>query len=296
MIVFAALLTAAQYGFGYAILRLGGAGRLLAWAALGVGLTALLLGSPNNPFFFPSAGGVRFVPPFVVVTLALSAARRSSSAASQEGSPRSSLEPAISPKVLVATGVASLWSVEAFGYTGAALVVLVAVDAAIRSTSLRSGARLIGLDFVRLAGACVAAQVVFVVATRILAGGWPDYGWYLSICRPTLDPRADFGRAVVNRLVHRWPVHGIFGRPGHDAGLRSGNGTPVARPAAGDRGQHGSGIGLLTYWVNRSVDVTLPSLALPALITAGAVACLGSGLKFGPAAGPIWPRLASLHG
>ena len=121
--------------------------------------------------------------------------------------------PVTSPALLVATAIFSLWSVEGFGYAAVALGLMILVAAATRATSLRGATRLIGVDLLRLAAACIAAHVLFAVGTRVLAGDWPDWGWYLAYLSSF---STSFGPVLVGQwspaglsalsIWRRWPV------------------------------------------------------------------------------------------
>jgi hypothetical protein len=251
------LLTAVQYVVAWAIMRVAGCGRLLAALGAFAALAVTLLGSLTNPGFFPSFSALRFLLPFAAGLLGLRAASGPS------GNP-------LSAPVLAVTAVASIWSIETFVYTLATVTALAAVDAATRAPSLRVGVRLFARGLVLVGIVCVTAHVAFALGTRILAGDWPDWGWYLSY----------FGTYSVQGYqslpVQAWST-GFFVAGFY---VTSVAGLITLLAGAPDTARRerlallaiaaitAAGIGMLTYWVARSVDSTLTTLSFPAVVTA----------------------------
>ena len=76
--------------------------------------------------------------------------------------------------------LASLWSFEAFAYTLAAYLAIVAVEAIAAEGRARDVLR---RRLPPVAIGFVAVQVVFAVVTRLAAGAWPGWGTYLDFIR-----------------------------------------------------------------------------------------------------------------
>jgi hypothetical protein len=166
------LLTALFYIAGYAVLRLAGVRRLLAAAAIALGVVAFVY---NFLYFvgqLPEEGPLRFGLPMVVL-LGFAAAMRLPRAAAWWRA-----------LALVGLAVAAVWAFEAFAYTAVTYVAIVAVLAwlGVAGERRRWFVRwlLIGL------GAVVAGHLVFALATLIGSGHLPDWGQYLAYGREFL--------------------------------------------------------------------------------------------------------------
>ena len=274
------LLTAAEYVAAWAIMRIAGCGHLLAALGAFAILTVSLLGSATDPSLFPSFSGLRFLLLFVVTLLALRAASRSA-----DGRP-------LSAAVLVATAIASIWSLETFIYTGAALAAILAVDVATRTGAARARVRLLVRNVGVLAAVCVAAHLAFALLTLALAGHLPDWGWYLAYFRTYSV------RGYQSLPAGPWST-GFFVAGFYFASVAGLVTMISAVPEVARRERllllaiaatTAAGIGLLTYWVARSVDSTLSTLALPGVVSA--VLWLALLLRLGAREGA--PRLAAV--
>ena len=166
------LLTAVFYIAGYAVLRLAGVGRLLAAAALALGVVALVYNFAYYVGQLPEEGPLRFGLPMIVLLGAVAAARLPRAAAWWRA------------LTLVGLGVAAVWAFEAFAYTAVTYVAVVAAQAWLEAPGGRRRWLvrwlLLGL------GAIVAAHVVFALATLIGSGHLPDWGQYLAYGREFL--------------------------------------------------------------------------------------------------------------
>lgn len=162
------LLTAAMVALAYFVLRLGETPRPLALAATAVVAVAAFFHPLQPPTFFPSAGGLRLMLPYLLVAAGLLAQRR--------GERPGVLRLAV-PVVLA---VASLWSLETFVYCLAAFGGMAATSAAAGAGGLRAFGRRLGSELRAPALAIVLAHLLFAVLTRALAGQWPDWGRYLE--------------------------------------------------------------------------------------------------------------------
>jgi hypothetical protein len=254
--LFAGLLTAAQYVAGYWIVRLAGFSRVLAAAALGTAAVVTVLAGYGSPAFFPSTGGLRFGLPFAAVLAVLLTARRSGSAAT------------FGPVSLVILGASALWSAETFIYVAAAVVSMAALDAVVSSGSVRQAGRRLGGDLARGALAIAAAHLLFGLVTLLLAGSWPDWGWYVEFFR------AYSTGGLSQALAAPWSPVWLIGAAyfASFAGLAAI--AASARAFALERrvtllamaGMSGAGAAFLSYFVGRSLDVLLVFVSLPAFL------------------------------
>lgn len=166
----AGFLTALQYAVGYGVMRLAGCARRLAFPAIAAAIAGLVMGALGSPDDFPSTGALRFGLPWLVVTLAVAWARWPSGRGPLRGA------------ALALVGIASVWSVETFVYTGATFAGVAAFEAAARESRQGRG-RAFARDILAAAGCCVVAHVVLAVGTRSFAGSWPDWSVYLAYLR-----------------------------------------------------------------------------------------------------------------
>jgi hypothetical protein len=166
------LLTALFYIAGYAVLRVAGVGRLLASAAVALGVVALVYNFAYYVGQLPEEGPLRFGLPMLVLLGFVAAARAARAAAWWRA------------LALIALAVAAVWAFEAFAYTAITYVAVVAAQAWLGEPGgrVRSLARwlLYGL------GAILAGHVVFALATLIGSGHLPDWGQYLAYGREFL--------------------------------------------------------------------------------------------------------------
>jgi hypothetical protein len=167
-----ALLTALFYIAGYAVLRLAGVGRLLAAAAIAVGVVAFVYSFQFFVGQLPEEGPLRFGLPMVVVLGAVAAARL----------PR--LATVARLAVLCGLGVSAVWALEAFGYTTVTFLAVVGAEAWLRGPEDRRRWLILQLAF-GLA-AILAAHLIFALATLAGSGQLPDWGQYLAYAREFL--------------------------------------------------------------------------------------------------------------
>jgi len=121
----AGLLTALQFALAYGVLRLAGVARMLAIPTIVAAVLGLVMGSFGSYNDFPSTGALRYGIPWLIVAVALLAARRPHR--------RRSLWAAI----IALVACASVWSFETFVYAGATYAALVALEAATRERGAR---------------------------------------------------------------------------------------------------------------------------------------------------------------
>lgn len=151
------LLTAAMVALAYFVLRLGETPRPLALAATAVVAVAAFFHPLQPPTFFPSAGGLRLMLPYLLVAAGLLAQRR--------GERPGVLRLAV-PVVLA---VASLWSLETFVYCLAAFGGMAATSAAARAGGLRAFGRRLGSEL-RAPALAIGMLVVFSRPTLEVRG------------------------------------------------------------------------------------------------------------------------------
>ncbi|MBA3422798.1 MAG: hypothetical protein H0U12_13085 [Thermoleophilaceae bacterium] len=164
----AGFLTAVQYALIYGIMRFGGCPRTLAVAGIAAAVFGLVAGAIGSPADYPSIGALRFGIPWLIVALAVLSARWQRH--------RAPLRVAAAALV----GIASVWSFETFVYASAVFAAVVSFEVA---TLERYRVRTFGRDILAAAGWCVIAHLALAVATRILAGSWPDWSTYLALLR-----------------------------------------------------------------------------------------------------------------
>jgi hypothetical protein len=158
---------AALYALGYATLRLAGGAPLLAAAALGAVVVSSIFDPAGSPATFPANGTQRWWMAYLVVMLAVLAARR----------PQRTLQLRFAMAALV--GLASAWSFEAFVYTAAAFVACVALDELVDGRAGRFWWRA-GRALVPAALAVVLAQAALTLFTLARSGELPRWGPYLD--------------------------------------------------------------------------------------------------------------------
>ena len=162
------LLTALEFVLVYAVLRIGCRSQIYALLGSAVCLVANVLTGIGPHVGFASTGPLRFGLPWVLITLAVLAAK-------YPGRRR-----LLDAAMLALVGVSAIWSFEAFVYTTGTYVAVVALELLLQDGSWRERAgRRLGV----LASVIVVSHVLFAVATRAFSGQWPDWGGYLAYIR-----------------------------------------------------------------------------------------------------------------
>lgn len=168
MTLLSALLAAMEIAAVYVILRLARVSRPLAFAAGAVaGIALFFAGALPAPTSHPSLGGLRYLPPYLVVAAAVAGAR------SARFAPWWWAAAAL-------VGLSSVWSVEAFGYSAAAFGGMAALRAALTAPVREGALRVLVALLVPGVIAVVAAQLVFALLTLVLTGSLPDWGGYVA--------------------------------------------------------------------------------------------------------------------
>jgi hypothetical protein len=161
-----AILTALFYVAGYAVLRLARTPRLLAAAVLALGVVALIYNLHYPVGALPEQGPLRFGMPMTVILAFVVATRWPARARIARG------------VALVLLGIASIWALEAFGYTVLTFAAMTALEAAQRPRGGRPR-WLLGRVGAAIA-ACVAAHLLFAGAILAGSGHLPDWSEYLA--------------------------------------------------------------------------------------------------------------------
>jgi hypothetical protein len=263
------VLTGLYFAAGYCVLRLAGASRVLAAAALVVGLIALVLNREYPVGALPQEGPLRFGLPLVLILATVTAERL----------PRRSA--ALHAAGLGVLAISSIWALEAFALTGATFAALVSF----RAWLLPTGGRARWL--LRQAGlalaACAGAHLLFAAATLVGAGELPDWGQYLAFLDVFL--RGDLANLTYD--FARWSPALAVGA----AYLASAAALVLlARrlPGVASRerlallaiaGTTAYGIVVFNYFVDRSAAHVLPYVCLPLLLTAAQWLALLLGLR-----------------
>jgi hypothetical protein len=160
------LLSALVYVGGYFVLRLAGASRVLAAAALAFAVAVFIFNLRYPVGALPEQGPLRFGLPIVAILALLAGARWPRRDAAARG------------VALVAVGIGSVWALEAFAYTLFTFLAIMAVEARLRPAPGRR--RWIGRQAALALLACVCVQLVLAAATLIGSGELPDWGQYLA--------------------------------------------------------------------------------------------------------------------
>ena len=252
------LLTAAQYVLVYATLRMATGSQLLVAAILAAEVVAHILGLDVSYLAVPSTSPLRFGLPYVVVALAVLAARYPARArAARIGE-------------VVVLAISAVWSFESFVYTAATFgLIVIVTELAAGPGSLRRVLRAGAIA----AGACVAAVGIYTVLVILLSGGahWGPYLDYLHLY--SVDgfgqlPIVFFSPGPVMGAVIFLTVVGTV----HLARTRSPAAT--APQLAALAGFGGMALGTFTYYLGRSHPTNLLNILLPTVVLGGLWAAL----------------------
>jgi len=267
----ASFVTGLQFALAYGVLRLAGVPRTLAIPALAAAVAGLVLGSLGSYNDFPSSGGLRYGIPWLIVAVALLAARHP---------PR---QRALWAAAIALVACASLWSFETFAYAGATYTAAAAFAAATRTPGRRLA------DFVTsiavVLAACAASHVLFALGTRAFAGAWPDWSAYLAYldvyssqsagvpgASGVSDPWTPGVPILLVHLVSLICIASLVAR-GHRILI-------ARRPALmAIAAANGLGIATYTYWLGISVHHALFFMGLPVVVAVALWLSLVSDLR-----------------
>ena len=242
---------------GWAIGRAAGVSRAVAAVAVAVAVLLTVLAPVTSPTLFVNVSGLRFGPPFVLLAVALLVSGR-------EGPVTRS------PWVVVTFAFFSLWSIETIVYCGGAYLALVAAEAVARPdprAAIASALRSLAL----LLAACLAAQMLLALLTRVRGGEWPDPTGYISLFKGWADVLAYAYGGDVEPWSRVWPLGALYLASAVGVALlvRGAASPPVhRRTVLALAGLTGTGASFLSYFASHSDDLYLPFVAYPALLVA----------------------------
>ncbi len=250
------LLTALSFVAGYGLLRIGGASRLLAAVALGVGTVVLVLARVYPVGALPQEGPLRFGLPLLLVLATVAAERWPRRATAMEA------------LAFVTLAVSAVWALEALALTAATFAVIAAFRAWLRPAGDRLR-WLLRQAAIALA-ACASAHLLFAAATLAFTGELPDWGQYLAFLDAFLF--GNLGNLTYDFV--RWSPALAVGA-GYLASAASlvllvmRRGELVARERTtlvAIAGTTAYGIFQFSYFVDRSAPHVLPYVCLPLLL------------------------------
>ena len=252
------VLSALMFCGGYLVVRAAGAPRLLAAAGFAVAVVVFVYGLIYPLGALLQHGAFRFGLPIGVLLGAVIEARWPHRATAGRA------------LQLLTMAVASIWALEAFGYTLLTILAVISVRVWFLASAERRRAAIRGL--IEVAVTVLAAHLLFDLLTLVFTGELPRWGWYLSTLRefltgPVGDLTYDFSRwspGLALGVLYFSSAAGLIlllrRRP--DVAHRE----PTAIIAIA--GTTAMGIGLFSYLVNRSADHIVPYVSLPAVMLA----------------------------
>ncbi|MBK8293951.1 MAG: hypothetical protein IPK93_03915 [Solirubrobacterales bacterium] len=256
--IFDGVLSAGVFATGYLVLRAAGVRTLLATFALAIGVVALVWDLTYPMGGLLQHGALRFGLPMLVVAFQVAGARwprfgRASNFAS-----------------LAVVGLSSIWALEAFIYVSVTWFALLLL----RLSWEPAGGRMRWMlrRVAEVVAAWVFTQVLFALLTLLASGSLPDWGLYLSYLRDFLT--GDIGDLTYDFTPwsRGFIVAGVYVASAIGLTLiaTSASGYALAKKPAmvALATLTGYGIGLFSYYDNRSLDHVLPYVSLPALLVA----------------------------
>lgn len=252
-------LSAAGFVAAFAICRLAGASRALAFGALAVGVAVLVYGLVYPLGALPQHGGIRFGLPFALLVAAVAEVRWS-------GRPR--VVWVARAAELAVVGVSAIWALEGFIYTTATAAGLLVAGMAVQVSGTRRG--WLARRLAAVLGVWVTAHLLLAGLTLAFSGSLPAWGRYLEtlyafLAGPVGDLTYDFtsfsaGFPVIAAYLASAVGIGVLWRSRPELLRRE----PVATAAL--TGTTAYGIALFSYFVNRSGDHIVPYVSLPAIV------------------------------
>ena len=255
---FDASLSAGVFATGYLIIRMAGVRMGLAAAALAIGVFALVYGLTYPIGGLLQHGALRFGLPVLLVAFMVAAFRW----------PRISRLARL--LALAVIGISSVWALEAFLYVSVTWIALALIQVIWQEPSRRW--RWLFTEVLMVIAAWVITQIVFALITLLASGSLPEWGLYLSYLRDFLT--GDVGDLTYDftRWSRAFGVGAIYLASATGLWLivtRSPDWSTRKKPAlVALAGLTGYGIGLYSYYDNRSLDHVLPYVSLPALLLA----------------------------
>ncbi|HEV7459697.1 MAG TPA: hypothetical protein VGN78_04110 [Solirubrobacteraceae bacterium] len=249
--------TALEYAAGYAILRIAGCGRLLAAVAVAVGITVAVFGTVGSVADLPSVGGLRYGPAYALVLAAVAAARWPSRAGPLRAAQ------------LAVLALASVWSIETFGFVAATFAATSAASAAAGTGTWGQRVRRWLGDLLRGAGACLAAIALFALLTLVFTGSRPHLRPYLAYFNVySGDNVGLLGIPLASAWSAGFAEAALFlASAAGVVGIAVRRGASIPRPwLVAAAGVTTFGIVEFTYWVSHASSLALPPLAFPAIL------------------------------
>lgn len=251
--IFDGVLSAGVIACGYLILRMSGVNRLLAIPTMAIAVVVLAWGLTYPIGGLLQHGAIRYGMPILLIAAMVAGSRW----------PRSARPMYLVSLFVVA--LSSVWALEAFLYTLATWVGIVALEAVWAG---REGwKRLLTRRSIETVVALAVIQVLFALATLVASGELPDWGLYLTYLKEFLfgdigDLTYDYspwsrglGVGAFYLVATIGLVFTLWKRPDY---------TKQNRAAfIAITGSLAYGIALYSYLVNRSLDHILPYLLLP---------------------------------
>ena len=248
-------LSALVVGTGYLILRAAGVRRVLAIPAIAVAVAILAWGPTYPVGGLLQHGAIRYGMPILVIAAATAGGRWPRYAGPARWF------------CLAVVGLSSIWALEAFLYTLATWLGLVALGAVLAE---RDRVRWLVRSLLETLGAMVAFHLLFALATLAASGSLPDWSLYLTYLK-------DFTTGEIGDLTYDY----VPWAPG--LGVAAFYLAAVVALVAAIRsrrdlvlehrtefialaGSLSYGIALYSYYVNRSLDHVLPYLLLPMIL------------------------------
>ena len=248
------VLTALWFAAGYAVLRLARVSRLLAAAALAVGVVVLVFNLSYPVGSLPQSTPLRFGLPMVVILAAVAGERR----------------PGRAPRIVAwaTVGLSAIWALEAFVYTVAVFVPVTCLQAWLAPAGERR--RHLARAAAGAAVAVVTAHALLALGTLIAAGRLPDWGEYLAYLRAFLF--GELGDLTYD--IPAWSPAFVLGiaylasaAAVAELARRRDPWLERERPAlVALAGMTAYGIALFSYFVDRSLTHILLYVGLPALL------------------------------
>jgi len=248
-------LTAIQFIVAYCTLLAARTPRGIAVAAVAIAVFC----TADFSLLTANTSPLRFGPPYVLVGLAvLARTRRRFSHAADFGT-------------FLVVGLASIWSLEAFGEVAVAFLATEAVSSITLQPRLLDGVRRL---FKRLGLALlsvVVVQVLFAVITRLAAGAWPDWAWYLQLV--SIWTVHQYGDLPVARWSAGFLLAGLYMVSAGSVALlvlrRRALAEQMLPGLVAIAGYTAFGIAMFSYFVGRSHPFVLWDVAAPGIILLG---------------------------
>ena len=285
------VLTILEFFAIYAIVRVAGRSQPVAVLASAVAVVFVLYGENFAAFdVFPSTGPLRFGLSIVVILLETLAARASG------GGRRLQLVSA------AVTGLASVWSFEAFGYAVGAYFAVAALELVAGRMPWR---RVVRLRLLPLFAFTLVTQILFTVGTRTASGSWPAWGTYLELVR--LYSVKGFGALPVTPWSPGLLLGGVLFASALLVSLFA-----IHKPALVEERRQlfvaiaastGCGILSFTYFIGRSHPNNLHHIAPPPIVACSLWLCLlvqsvdlPQALRFSLVAVAVWAGFMLVDG